>query len=222
MEYQEVVGAYLGGVQERAPDLLAGLYLHGSIALDAFEASSDVDFVAVLARRAGPADLAALADAHQTVARRYPKHLMDGCYLQLGDLGCSPREIEPFPFCADGKLVAAGHHGVNPVTWWLLKQRGVAALGPEPRTLPFEADWESVRLYMLGNLESYWRSWSRQPRRLILLLSDWGVSWAVLGVSRLWYGLREGDMISKRGAGEYALAHLAPVLGSRLSRSLLT
>lgn len=43
---------------------------------------------------------------------------------------------------------------------------------------------------------------------LALLLSDWGIQWAVLGVLRPFYTFRENDITSKEAAGQYALACL--------------
>lgn len=49
-------------IDERAPGLVEGLYLHGSLALTGeFFPGSDIDFVAVLPARPGDAELGALA-----------------------------------------------------------------------------------------------------------------------------------------------------------------
>ena len=43
---------------------------------------------------------------------------------------------------------------------------------------------------------------------LLVLLSDWGIQWTVLGVLRQFYTFRESAITTKLKAGEYALAHL--------------
>jgi hypothetical protein len=43
------------------------------------------------------------------------------------------------------------------------------------------------------------------------LLSDWGVQWAVLGVLRQFYTLREGRITSKTKAGEYGGARRSAI-----------
>ena len=49
----------------------------------------------------------------------------------------------------------------------------------------------------------------REPKRIVWLLTDFGMQWAVLGVLRRYYTFREQeDIISKTGAGQYALRHL--------------
>lgn len=47
----DLLNKYIDLVNEYMPNQLAGLYLHGSLALDAFaEGSSDIDFIAVTQR----------------------------------------------------------------------------------------------------------------------------------------------------------------------------
>jgi hypothetical protein len=41
-----------------------------------------------------------------------------------------------------------------------------------------------------------------------MLLSDWGIQWAVLGVLRQFYSFRENAITTKACAGEYALTCL--------------
>jgi hypothetical protein len=58
---------------------------------------------------------------------------------------------------------------------------------------------------MHDNLNTYWAGYTRQPRRIITLLSDWGIQWTVLGVLRQVYFFRENGITTKTGAGVYAL-----------------
>ena len=55
-------------------------------------------------------------------------------------------------------------------------------------------------------MNTYWKSWTQSPGRLIVLLSDWGIQWTVLGILRQFYTIRENKIITKRRAGEYALS----------------
>ena len=94
--------------------------------------------------------------------------------------------------------------GLNSVTWWELKNHGIPIVGPEPRNLAFTVDWDALIAEMMANLNSYWRSWTRHPRRIVILYSDWGVQWAVLGVLRQFYTFRENSITTKIRAGQYA------------------
>ena len=89
---------YVLTIDRELPGLLVGFYLHGSIALGAFNPrSSDIDAVAVIRRRCTAADLATLKQIHDTVQERYPRPFLEVIYLQASDLGKEEDQVEPFP-----------------------------------------------------------------------------------------------------------------------------
>lgn len=200
---------YVSLLEQKLPGLVNGLYLHGSIALGAFnERMSDIDFIALCSRPCTPDDVEHLKQIHENIAQKYPRWELQGSFLQWQNLGQFEEIAPPFPAYSDGTLNPNEHHGPDLVTWWLLKTRGVALIGPEPDKLTFDVDWNVLVAKMRENLNSYWASYTRNPTRMAWLLTDYGVQWAVLGVLRQYYSFREHDIISKTGAGEYALKHL--------------
>ena len=206
---QPLLDAYLTWLEQTLPGFLSGFYLHGSIALGAFSPRlSDIDFVATLSRPASAGDLARLAEIHRAVAARFRPWPLDGCYLRDGDVGKHPATIAPVAAYRARRLLPATYHDINLVTWWVLKNRGIALLGAAPSALAFEVDMERLLAYVRLNLNVYWGRYIRQPFRIASLLTDYSLQWAVLGVLRQWYTLREHAITSKTGAGQYALAHL--------------
>lgn len=202
---------YVTLLAEAAPGLVVGCYLVGSLALEAFdERRSDIDFVALLAHPAAASHLAALQHVHEESERLHPRWPLEGSYLQISDLGHLPPQIAPYPCCSGGKFCTAGVHDLNPVTWWLLKESGIALLGPPPQELPFTIEWAAVTDYMHANLHSYWSQFTRLSPRLARLLTDSGVEWAVLGICRLWHALHCGAISSKQAAGTAVLAQAQP------------
>lgn len=206
---QPLLTSYVERIDQSLPDLITGFYLHGSLALDAFNLRlSDIDFIAVISRRMTAADLETLTRIHAAIAEKYPQWQMQGSYLMSGDLGKPEDAIPPFPHYSDGVLHPDSHHGTDDVMWWLLKHRGIVLVGDEPQTLNFTVDWERLIADMRQNMNTYWASYTHDPKRMLWLLSDYGVQWAVLGVLRQLYTFRENDIISKTGAGTYALEHV--------------
>lgn len=216
-----VLDGYLHQVATEMPGFLEGLYLHGSLALDAFEPDlSDIDFIAVASRRCTASNLARLHAIHETLQRAYPRWQLEGAYLCWGDLGQLEDTIPPHPHIHDGVLHPSGYHDINHVTWWVLSRRGITVVGPPPDQLDIRVDWDDLVRTMHHNMHTYWASFTNQPQRMAWLLSDYGIQWTVLGVLRQLYTFRERDITSKTGAGLYALDHL-PTRWRRLIREAL-
>ncbi len=204
-----VVDAYLQAVDREAPGLVEGLYLTGSVALGEFRPrTSDIDFVAVTARRPDPPAVAALARAHRRLRARCATPFFDGLYVTWDDLARDPSCVSQGPSSYRGRFQARDGHG-DPVTWQTVARHGVACRGPRPADLDIHRDAGALAEWTLHNLDTYWRPLlahaSRFPHRQSLhALTAWGAAWVVLGVSRLHYTLATGEICSKAAAGRYA------------------
>lgn len=212
-EARRVLDHLLADLDRSAPGLLAGLHLIGSIALgDGRPGQSDIDLV--LVRPEGvdnAATMAALGPALAALRREQPQPTLDGVVLDAADLETGPDTIagdRPVIFENEARLSASGS-ARNPVTWATLRQCGIAYRG--------EMDWhrlwhDPARLdaWTRENLESYWRPWLARTNRLasrfgMASLGASATEWGVLGVTRLHATLATGTIVSKRGAGDYAL-----------------
>ena len=170
------VTRYLAAVDERAPGLVTGFYLVGSVALGDFHATtSDIDFVAVTDRHPAP-ELASV-----------PR--FDGRLVTWTDLA-SGAGVNPVTLCE------LAWHGIairGPRPAELDLPADANALRAYTRN-NLNAYWRS-----------WWRRHSRlRPRPFAVGLSTWFPMWSVLGVSRLHHLLATGTMTSKCGAGRYA------------------
>lgn len=95
---QLVLNEYLTLMHEVLPDVLIGMYLHGSLALGAFNPRfSDIDFITVTSRRCTTADIASLRALHHTLHQRYPHAHLSGSYLQRHDLDGLKRRCNHIP-----------------------------------------------------------------------------------------------------------------------------
>jgi hypothetical protein len=208
---QQALSEYIAMVHAALPGLLEGVYIHGSVALQAYTPGlSDIDFISITSRRCTGADIDTLRALHHTLVQRYPQVQLEGGYLLTQDVGCFEDSIPPHPHIHDGIFHTAGYHDINAVTWWILKHRGIAIYGPPLDHFDIQIDWERLLADMHHNLNSYWASFTRNPRRVAWLLNDYGIQWAVLGVLRQFYTFRKHAITSKVGAGRYALEHTPP------------
>jgi hypothetical protein len=220
-QIQPLLDDYVRLVSSQLPGLLEGLYLHGSVALGAFDAQlSDIDFIAVTSRRCNTAEIANLRTIHQTLARAYPLWQLEGSYLCWSDLGRLTDSMPPHPCIHDGVLSPSGYHDINLVTWWLLAHHGIAVVGPPPDQLAIHVDWDELVARMKVNLSTYWAAFITKPPRMAWLLDDYGIQWTVLGVLRQVYSFREGSITSKVGAGAYGRT-LVPARWQRLIQEAL-
>ncbi|MEW6732374.1 MAG: aminoglycoside adenylyltransferase domain-containing protein [Acidobacteriota bacterium] len=206
---QPILEKYIRLIENQLPGFIGGFYIYGSIALDAFnEKFSDIDFITVVNHKVMSDELKRLGNIHKKIRQEHPEHKLEGSYLQWSDLGHFQEEIEPYPYYYQNALHPYGYHELNSVTWWVLKHRGVALIGPEPEQLNFTVDWNLLITRMRENLNSYWASWISSPVKIAYLLTDTGIQWAVLGVLRQFYTFKKNSITSKTAAGEYALSQL--------------
>lgn len=203
---QNVLRLYRSFVQDRLPNCVTDFYLYGSLALGAYEHGfSDIDFVAVLNEKASEEECDVLRGIHKDVVAQCAQPIMMGSYLQLDDLGRLPEDIQPAPFYYQGQFRNAGQCDLNLVTWWVLKHKGISVWGRPSHALPFDVDWDILMQRMAENLHSYWGALIARIKKNPETIDDDMVQWSVLGILRLFYSFREGDIISKIGAGKYGL-----------------
>ncbi|MGN7177527.1 aminoglycoside adenylyltransferase domain-containing protein [Cytobacillus sp. SAFR-174] len=203
----DLLNKYMKLFNEYMPNQLAGLYLHGSLVLDAYvEGSSDIDFIAVTHRGLTQSELEKAEKIHKIIAEKYQSPEMDGVYITQNDLG----KLGDCNFYNDGKMKYG--HFLNPVTWWLLNKKGITIYGDLP---VIEINDNDLVSYTYENMNTYWANRIRKIEKSIDEIArvaeseaDKEIEWTVLGLLRQFYTLREKDIISKQGAGEYSLKHL--------------
>jgi len=182
--------------------------------LDAYvEDSRDIDFIAIINRRLLEGEAGILAEIHRTIASTYSKSEMDGVYMMWTDIGKLEAADMNYPYYNGGQLSYGAHF--NAITWWILKKHGISIIGPQPTALHFEIGPQHLVEYVVGNMNTYW------ARRIEMIEQamenklqfttkeiDIEIEWSILGLLRQYYTLKEHGIVSKLGAGEYALLHM--------------
>lgn len=211
---ENVLNDYVDLVNERIPNMLEGVYIQGSIALNAYvKDSSDIDFITVTNRRLLEEEAEVLSEIHSRIAEKYRKPELDGVYILWEDLGKLETCDNVYPFYNGGELSYGVHF--NPITWWLLKTKGINFIGPERTSLTFEIQSKHLVSYVTENMNSYWAQRTQRIENAIEDLInlptediDNEIEWSVLGLLRQYYTIKEHEIISKLGAGEYGLLHV--------------
>lgn len=222
---------FAAGLEATLPDILVGLWLQGSFALEAGDEASDVDFVAALRRDLDPGEQAALQSLHSELHHRPTPwaERLEGSYFPLRVLrrragqpsdppGEAPRPADwldpatqmrgpsgyPLLFIGNGheELVRSEHDDTQ-VVRWITRERGVVLAGADPRGLIAPVTGQDL---------------DAEVRRLLFAKSDdwlaydidaqWVWAFFITICCRMLHTLSSGEVASKKAGTDWALAHL--------------
>lgn len=210
-EVEEMIQAHINMIESTLPDFLEAYYLCGSVSLGAFDyGKSDIDFIIMMKRHANERDIHILKNIHRDLHRKY-KTILDGMYLYKEDIEFLVNRDIPSLRFNDGYFKGVETFNRNTVDAFVLKKWGITVKGEEIAQLKYTVDFSILMSNMRDNLNTYWVNWVSACKKfpstkyLALVVSPKAIEWGVLGVSRIYYSLREKDITSKVGAGEYAL-----------------
>ncbi|NDI33173.1 aminoglycoside adenylyltransferase domain-containing protein [Chengkuizengella sediminis] len=89
-------------------------------------------------------------------------------------------------------------------------------MGPDIRTVNLNTETDQLISFVIKNMNHYWtpriQRIENSIEELIKLSTkeiDCEIEWSVLGLLRQYYTLKEQDIISKLGAGEYAMQYFS-------------
>jgi predicted nucleotidyltransferase len=212
----ETMRKLCSSLHTRLLDNLESVYVYGSTALGAYiEGTSDIDFLILVRRPLSQSEILAISEAHEEVEKSIPGTDIMGSYIRREDLGKSFIDIPVYATYYNKKLQTNGEGAdINPITLWVLRRHGICVFGEE---LPFVYDTllDELLKYVLNNMNTYWVSWiDRLENKLetTAILNqteieqiDYAVEWCILGMLRQLYTIKESDITSKIGAGEYGL-----------------
>lgn len=199
----------LAGMQTILGDELTGLYLDGSLALGDFDpATSDVDFIAAVARPLTPAQFDALAAMHQAIrdSGLPMASELEGSYIPLSALrrhdpaNAIFANLERGP---DEVLKYKEHHSDWVIHRHTVREHGIVLHGPPPATLIDPITPDDIRQATAGVLRSWWAT--ADAMDYIRQSHSGGLSFIALTLCRALYALRHGEVVSKRAAAGWAL-----------------
>jgi hypothetical protein len=182
---------------------LAAAYVHGSLALQAFDPqASDVDFLVATESELDSGTVEHRASFHEQLGDR-----LDGSYLPRDVLRRfdPARRMHPHIESRGGRLSLDDHGGETVIYRYVLRKCGITLAGPPPAELIDPIQPEQLQAGVRALLREWWQpeggawSWFHDPvyRR-----------YAVLTMCRVRYTLVEADVVSKQAAAEWSLAHV--------------
>lgn len=187
-EIQDLILAFLRGLQAAIESKLYGVYLYGAVAFPEGGATGDIDFHVILDEPPDEEEKAALHALHARLARDYPPlgAELDGYYILLQDARrTSPPEHQFLPGVFDNAWALHRTH--------IRAGRCIVLYGPDPKELYPPASWPELESALQGELEYVERHLSDYP------------AYCVLNLCRLIYSYRTRDVvISKRASAAWA------------------
>ena len=206
-ELDEVLRAFVAGVEEVLGENLVGIYLQGSFAVGDADEDSDVDFVVVTNGPLAPDDplgLQAVQERIFAMPAHWAQHL-EGSYFTRELIGRLDPECTPLLYFDNGQTEYAwDDHCNTAVVRYSVREHGIALAGPDPKELISPVSADDLRAEMLVTLRKWEDSLAERS-------SDWSrrfQSHLVLAMCRILQTLDSGHLTSKREAGEWALTAL--------------
>ncbi len=209
-EVDELLDALTDGVREILGDQLVGMYLFGSATSGDFDRESDVDVVVVTGGRIPDDVFASLQAMHRRIAAidsRYATQL-EVSYIPGGAIRryVPPDVLHPRLDRGTNETLHLMSHGADWVAQrHLIRERGVALLGPPPGTLIDSVSGDDLRLAMRGLLRTWLEPMIGDPPHV---RTRGYQSFIVLAVCRILYTIEKGDVLSKRAAAVWGAATL--------------
>ena len=211
-------------VHETLGDDLIGFYLDGSLALGDFDpTTSDVDFLAAIARPLPPAAFDALAAMHRRLrdsGRPYATEL-ERSYIPLPALRRHDPADATFANHERGPeeiLKYKYHHSDWVIHRYTVREQGVVLYGPPPATLIDPVSAGDVRRATDDVLRSWWGT--AEAVAYIRAAPPGGLAFIALTMCRALYALEYGAVVSKPVAGRWALTALDVRWHTLIERSL--
>ena len=184
---------------------LVGLYLTGSLSYGDFDrASSDIDFLAVLASPMTGRQRSAVVEMHQRIGAAYPlwRRRIEGSYVTRAMVMRVDPPAEPRPYVNGGKLWTPdpiyGQEWI--LNGYALYEGGIAVVGPDPKALFRDVGYDAYRDASIRSLHEEWAPLLDDPA---LLADRHHQAYITLTVCRILYAARNDALASKRSASRW-------------------
>lgn len=202
-----VVSALQSGVSNILDNQLVGIYVDGSLASGDFDQDSDIDFVVVTEQEVSDEQFAGLQSLHQRIATLDSPFAieLEGTYISQAALRRYDPAQSMHPNIERGKdeKLKWDQYAAD---WWLvhlaiLRERGIALVGPPPQTLVDPVPPNALKRAALERLNG----WAVHILENPTIINTRGYqSYTVLSLCRILYTLQFGTIASKPEAARWA------------------
>jgi len=210
-----VLQQFVASVQNALGSNFFGAYLVGSLATGDFDLDSDVDFLILTKAELGDAEVRSLRTIHVDIHALgcYPAEHLEGSYLSTDLLNRADLVgVERLWYVDNGSTSL--ERSVHDNQWhvrWILRERGITIIGPDPKTLMHPIPAEALCTEAVNGLQKLNRHFVAaidQPPGWFNM--RFGQSFAVLTSCRMLHTCQTGTVQSKLSAMRWAEQCLDP------------
>src|SRR6266498_35334 len=205
-EVSEILDVLLSNVKEILQDQFVGIYLFGSLANGDFDDYSDIDVLIITAREISDHKFDLLKEMHERIQKiDSPWAIqLEVSYIPINALRRYDPNNNQHPHLDRGtgeKLHVMKHDADWVVQRHILRERGIALVGPEPKTMIDFVSADDLRKAMQPILFEWYASLLKEPNPF---RSRGQQSFNVLSLCRILYTLQMGEVVSKVAATRWA------------------
>lgn len=208
LDLNAVLNELVASIQAILGDNFIGAYLNGSFAVGDWDTDSDVDFLVAIEHEVSEADLSALQAMHAGIYQlesNWAKHL-EGSYFPKEILKSGNRTKEPLLYLDNthDQLIQSDHDNTL-VVRWMVRERGITLVGPDPKELIDPVPAGDLREEVLATMHDWAKEifaghWQMNNR--------WAQPFAVLSYCRMLHTLQTGRVESKPAGAQWTKSAL--------------
>jgi hypothetical protein len=214
-ELASVLQRFVASVQHALGSNFLGAYLVGSLATGDFDLDSDVDFLILTKAELNDAEVKSLQTIHVDIHALgcYPAEHLEGSYLSTDLLNRADLVgVEPLWYVDNGSTLL--ERSIHDNRWhvrWILRERGITIIGPDPKTLLHPVPVGTLRTEAVKGLQKLNRHFVAEiDQPLGWFNMRFGQSFAVLTSCRMLHTCQTGAVQSKLSAVRWAGQSLDP------------
>jgi len=220
-EIKPVLDLLVEGSREILDENFIGAWLQGSSATGHFDGHSDLDFVIGVERDLIEEELEQLQVFHSHLYEQpspWAKHL-EGSYFPREILQDYQRSGIEIWYLDHGRTnLERSAHDNTIVVKWILREKGIVLVGPDPSTLIDPIPVSDLRLDAYRTYANWAKVIFDDPQEIG---SHFYQTFAVLGYSRLLNDIRRGEIGSKWAGAEWAKTQFDPEWHDLIDRAWL-
>jgi hypothetical protein len=195
---------YIDLLESNLGDLVFGVYIQGSIALNDYDDHrSDIDYLTVLVREPTDDELTKIDHIHNTLRHHRKYFVSEGQYTNKYIIENTQSNFaKRYPRYSDGEFKGLKDGEVDATSLWILKRHGFSIYGREVNSIIIHVSFNDLKRAMNFNLNKYWANKVKDPE---LFLEDEWIEFGILTLCRILNTLENRNIVSKLQAANHIL-----------------